>query len=433
MNDVYIGENSRRISLKDYELELLYRVYKNRLLTTNQLYRWIGAENVIRYDSFSRRLNKFTQNSLLVRHEYSLGQKGFRYHYFSIGTKGIEVLLSSGYLSSDTKLYNHFKVAGAKRLDHYLSTQEVVISTMLRIRNEGIEGIEDFSPYDYLYMDETAASQDKKFVVPDWIIKSDDKFINIELDTGTESLEMIRDKLKGYIRLAQSRKTETHIVLMAVIDDFFPTRFAYPERQRRIGNMKQALVCTPDIQCPNLQVFIVSLSNATELAYRIIRNQIPFDLESKSMDVQVAVTLLGEYNEVFEYKFSELKPDIFYNPSIPKHYYADGIYKLSNHAGTFSETVMFLVMDEGYVQALDRLDFLYKSAFQFNSFNEQIDRMIVLYDSLTSLQSDIFGAEYPKVLFIDGQTLTSTVRQEPNFFKQISPYRMEITTYDKSR
>lgn len=431
--NLMIGENSKRVSFKEYELDLLYRVFKHRLLTTNQMYRWIGAEQTLRYDSFCRRLSKFTENSILVCHEYSLGQKGFRYNYYSIGTKGIEVLLSSGYIKSDTKLYNHFRVAGAKNLDHYLSTQEVVISTLLRLQKEGIDGVENYSPYDYLYRDETADSPDKKYVVPDWIMRKGDTFLNIELDTGTENLDMIHDKVQGYIRLALSRQTENHIVLFAVLDDSFPSRNSYSERPRRIGNMKQALVNSRDIQTPNLDVYVVSLSRATDFAYRLITNQSPFDVGRKSLEVEAAVSLLGKYNTVFEYQFTELDLESYYHPSIPFYYHADGIYKLSNQAGTFSETVMFLVLEEGYVQALDKLDFLYKSAFQFNAFNERIDRMIVLYDSQTALLSDILGAEFPNVLFVDGQTVGSSLGSEPIFYKQISPYRMEVTTYDKSR
>lgn len=431
--DFYIGANRRRISFQEYELDLLYRVFKSRLLTTSQMYRWIGAEDRLYYESFCYRLSKLTENSILERRVYPLGQKGFRYNYYGIGTKGKEVLLSSGYITPDTKLYDQYRVIGSNQLDHYLATQEVVISTLLRLKSEGVEGVEDYSPYDYPYLDGTADSPDKKYVVPDWIMKKGDTFLNIELDTGTEKLEMIQEKVQGYIRLANSRQTENHIVLFVVLDDSFPSRHSYSDRYRRIGNMKQSLVNSRDIQTPNLDVYVVSLSRASDFAYRLLINQSPYDAGRKFLEVEAAVTLLGKYNPAFEYQFTELELESFYPPSIPFYYHADGIYKLSNQAGSFSEMVMFLVLEEGYVQALDKLDFLYKSAFQFNSFQKKIDRMIVLYDSQTALQSDILGAEFPNVLFIDGPTVGSSVGKEPIFYKQTSPYRMEVTTYDKSR
>ncbi|MCM3443590.1 MULTISPECIES: replication-relaxation family protein [Metabacillus] len=433
MKGIATGVNRQGIIFKEYELDLLYQVYKHRLLTTVQMYRLIGGDKVIHYNSFSRRLRKFAKYDLLVSHEYSLGQNGFYYYYFRIGSKAIEILKDTGFIKSGEKVYEPYKISGVKNIDHYLATQEVVINTLVSLKERGKERVDSLAPYEYLYVDADDDNEDTKVVVPDWILKKDDMLLNIELDTGSENLDVIQDKVKRYIHLAELRPTERIIVLFVVLDDSFPSRFSYTDRLRRVGNMKQNLVNTKGIQSVNLDVFVVPLSRAYETAQKLVINEAPLLLDRRSLEVEACVSLLSEYNEKFEYNLSEVNQADFYNQSIPFQYYADGIYKLSNQKGTFTDYVMFVVLEEGNVQSLDRLDFLHKSAFHFNSFNEKVNRIIVLYDSLTSFESDILGAEFAETLFIDSQTLGSSLEDEPQFHKTISPYRMEGTTYDKGR
>lgn len=411
--------------LSGLDLELLSLVANQRLLTSDQMYLYYSHFKATAITSFRVKLNRWVKYGLIVPMKYSLGQNGFNLNYYRIGTKGVDKLCEVGILPTDWE-DKDFKDYDRKNLDHFLATQDVAVRTIVNMKGEGWN-VDSIPPFEYLYLDEEDLSN--KLVVPDWIIKHQDTFLNIELDIGTESPQQLREKVEGYIRLCTQKPSQNHIVLIAVIDDSFRSRFSYgKDRSRRIGNIKKALFQLPGLHLPNLSVYVLSLSRVPVHIVNLLTRQLPRDETVRRIELDVGIEILSDHNLAFEYEIvSEENVSAFYPAALDTSFYGDKVVYFRNYSGTVSKPYHLFLLEEGNVKQLDRLHSLYESIRYSTSLSRNI---LAVYTTTDERVNDVLGSEYHNLLIGDVQEWVKDMQTEPKFYYLSSPYRLEGTTFE---
>lgn len=415
------GENRKGVILQQYEIEMLTLIYNHRLLTTKQLHTWVKQSAAITYKSFYNRMKKLANMDLVVEHEYSLGQKGFYFKYYRIGSKGLEIIIDNQKLP-DKIIRDISRFSHVKNIDHFLSTQELIIHALVHAE----EHIQALSPFDNV----ETLEKDFPSVIPDWIVKSSKQTIYLELDTGSEANAVIKEKAKKYLDLCESNPTSSFVVFFSVLDSSFPSRYSYGHRTKRIANLKHTLKDLLGHKVPNLEVYVVPFARSKPLLLDIIAAKAPNSKGQKKIETELAILTLDKLNSSFPYQFSKMDMERYYPSNVEEYYRVDGVYQVS-HGGsnTAFETLAVLLMEEGNVHSLNRLDFTHHF-IRSGRFKKKVDRLLLVYKRSEELERDLIGKAYNSVLLGSMEKWGNDLDNEPLFYKQISPYKKEIVKYD---
>lgn len=319
LDDVSVikGKGRSRLEVKISEILLLEYLERHRLLTMAQLYKYftqfLGEE--IKEYSFKNRLRRLEEFKLVRSSSFAEGFDGERFKCFSIGTGGINLLIENGLLFEDYNKNQIYQLLEKKNKLHFLYTQEVVLNIMCTTKQRlSLPQYKHYSqtklysslspshvPYEMwiekaskpvaMFNKGAAHARAAQFINnnqqykkstgdwvtiirPDWILKREfdnlgqkTKYLNIELDTGTEPLEQLEDKVWRYCILAERESNSSkHGVLFVLPDESFSKRTKYGDRSQRITNIREKIFNDPlmadRIKKVNLAVGVVSLRNA---------------------------------------------------------------------------------------------------------------------------------------------------------------------------
>lgn len=425
-----INKDRRGVILKDNEINMLLILFKQKLLTSKQLQRILEIENGNPYRNFIRRLGKFCKYNLLVKQERAFGKNGFRFYYYRLGTEGAKMLLDLKLITKSEyeQLITRPATVDLRGLEHYLATQEIALHGIL---NTTVEQVESINPFSEPFLEE---GKDEFLIIPDWILRiNGNHYIHIEMDTGAETLNVLQDKLVRYKKLAQQMSTFKHSIIYVSLDDSFNTRFFYGDKVRRTGNMKQQLLKEKTDHIPNIDVYVVPMRRTEELMKNIIKhNGNIFHAEKHRMNCEFAAKLISEFNEVFSYTFHPIEDEEVYYTSeqINNKYRADKLYELRREGNIVIENVAFVLMNEGYLFSLDRLDYL-SNLFKLQNTKKPIDRIIAVYKDSIEMEEDTWGELYKNVWIGETSTWASNISKNPKFYRQSTPYKKEVTYYNE--
>ena len=322
LDDVSVikGKGRSRLEVKTSEILLLEYLERHRLLTMAQLYKYftqfLGEE--IKEYSFKNRLRRLEEFKLVRSSSFAEGFDGERFKCCSIGTCGINLLIENGLLFEDYNKNQIYQLLEKRNKLHFLYTQEVVLNIMCTTKQRlslpqykhcsQTKLYSSLSPSHVPYemwiekaskpvamFNKGAAharaaqfinnnQQYKKttgdwvtIIRPDWILKREidnlgqkTRYLNIELDTGTEPLEQLEDKVWRYCILAEQDSDRKHGVLFVLPDESFSKRTKYGDRSQRISNIRNKIFNDPlmadRLRQVKLSVGVVSLKNAGAVA-----------------------------------------------------------------------------------------------------------------------------------------------------------------------
>ncbi len=330
MEDVNVikGKGRSRLEVKNSEILLLEYLERHRLLTMAQLYKYYTqflGEEVKEY-SFKNRLRRLEEFKLVRSANFAEDFDGERFKYFSIGTGGVEILIKNNFLPEDYNKNKIYQFLEKKNKLHFLYTQETVLNVMCiykqRLLTPRYSKFSEIIKFDSLspalvsydqwiprinkpvsmfnkgaryantaqFMNNNQHYEKKSgdwipIVRPDWIIRRElnnqqktIRHLNIELDTGTEPLEQIEDKIWKYILLAEEYPEQDHGVLLVLPDESFSKRTKYGDRSQRIKNIREKILKDPLIidrsEEVKLKTGVVSLKDAGIVATKFLAPQL---------------------------------------------------------------------------------------------------------------------------------------------------------------
>ncbi|WP_191126185.1 replication-relaxation family protein [Cerasibacillus terrae] len=291
LDKIILKKNARqRLELTKVDLDLLVFLEQQRLLTLQQFYqvaKHLFELKITEY-SFKNRVRKFEEYHLIRGQQFSEGFDGERFKFLCIGSKAIDLLIENELLDqlySKSKIY---KFNQKKNLMHYLATQQAVINILITFNAKAIKDADtretkypvlynktlfSRSPalypytewvrkYKNLHRQNSGAYHAKiarhmtgnksnaeiygttiTIVKPDWIIElkgkkeQKDAIINIELDTGTEPIETLIEKVFKYAILAGKNPEKLHIMDVVIADKSISNRSTFSDGIGRTKNI----------------------------------------------------------------------------------------------------------------------------------------------------------------------------------------------------
>lgn len=435
------GTGSRTgVYLKGFQKELLATLARFDFLTFDQMFEFYQFfEKDKSSGSFRKKRKKWSNYKLMNEYYFRLGQSGNKFRYYTIGKSIIKnVLIPEGYLDKSW-LESRTVIPSDSQLEHSFGTRDVLIKTLLSLKRLNKENeVEFIRPDSYPYHDRDvnplAYSNPLKvpiIIKPDYILKKGNLHINLETDAKTEVQSTIEEKIVKYAKYCRQYPEQEHIVLFTILDKTAKSKKATTDGLKRIANIKKKIMeLSKELEVPNLTVYVVPLRRGHIVVEKILLGERPFG-EEALIDVEIAADLLDAHNSHFDFDFSPIDNAGIYLPQTPDYCHAHLAFQLKNRAGTYSQNVLFTILDEGNVRDIAKLNELNRliSRNEFKN-NIRIDKVIATYQSVDEWENDVRGIKLEHVLFVDNQTLTTQLNQEPIFYRTVSPFVMEATTFE---
>ncbi|WP_209124360.1 replication-relaxation family protein [Alkalihalobacillus sp. BA299] len=406
------------VELEEAEVKALLLLAKQKYLTRELMYLYISSITSLKDCSYKSKIfKKYIKFDLLDpdRKEGKFGKK----NYYRIGNNGIEVLKREGLLDENFKANNN----QISYIDHHFGIQEATIRALDGSFRENLDT--KLLGYREL-MDENIILDGG--IIPDSTLKLGNHYVHIEIDKGTENLNTILHKVERYIEICRNNAELHHSVVISLIDDSIETiEGQHKVKEGRIRNIKERLYSTNDLHLPNLSVYVMTLSRTHDLIMELLKGQRPYTNSIVMNNIETVAEILSYANDYFGYIFESVDSADVLTKDTPSFLFPDKCYRVNNSAGTDEHYIMFVFLEEGNVQILDRLNYLNSI---IGKTKVPVRKIIGLYRNNGELSNDLVGGPFKYVLFGDGQTLSETTEERPTFLRTTSPLRMGETTYE---
>ncbi len=239
-------------------------------------------------NSITNRIGKLRMSGLLVAlKEKPIDVRGalFIYHY-KLGSRGVDTLVELGELSSEEGermkyVLHNIRVAPTK---HKRCVSHVATHSFIRSYKSGLmQGAfhERGSTHPLFTSSKVQNKGNMPEIIPDWIFEKESTVACIEMDTGSQSMEVLLMKCKRYIRQAKKVQEQGKqlIVIFSVADDSVPGDYS-ANRERRVGAIKE--IIPSFLEWPsNLNFYVVSAKRTPPLIERLLGFIEPYTVEDR--------------------------------------------------------------------------------------------------------------------------------------------------------
>ncbi|MBZ8123294.1 replication-relaxation family protein [Bacillus thuringiensis] len=324
-----VGENDRGVYFNRSDIFTVLFLYEQRTVSQIQLrkfYELISGEPISR-TTFSSKLTKWAKMKLIKKENISVRKKrGFTLDFVSISSKGVKILyrlklISDCSTSFVTKRQYEHNIAitqfvlnlleAESQNEHtgaivggkgdYLFPLNSIVKQNLHLPNlmysnsndayflyedeeyremfqpelQPVSFLPDLPQLVYSFRPSKEFYPDSKgnpLIIPDWVITCNNSIINIEVDTGSENIPFLENKLKKYLDIAAASPSKQYYVLFSVIDDSYHTISTYKKRTTRVTNLKKSFSNIPRLcVVDNLNVYVCNMGGAALVVNNILQ------------------------------------------------------------------------------------------------------------------------------------------------------------------
>ncbi|WP_374717735.1 replication-relaxation family protein [Neobacillus sp.] len=410
----------------EQDLEVLRLIWEFKSLSLHQIKYYCEDLFNVKPKSIEKKLQRWREGKVVIAKPYTK-RPGAKI-YYRLGSEGVNVLKLIGVIRSDQRIELD-ELPSKRTTDHYLAIRDVVLLTLIQLKHSR-DTVKSVSPSEHPYY-EKGFEGTSPIVVPDWILLNKNGILNFEVDTGTENLNKLEEKVKKYVRYATQRSNEIHHVLITVIDENDP-RLKYindipKDRSVRIANLKEVVLKANAHIYPNLFFWVGSVSRISKIAYNILTGDYSISAEKRSKQIK-AITALFKLNATFNYEIDTLNADDFYLAEVNDDLYAD---EHLHFYGQEQETVLLKLMEEGSVKHLDQLDYLNRLQDE-KRFKKKVDKVLAIYQDNDELHNDVLGKVFPHILFTSFQQLNLDLDDYPTVYQTVNTARKEsVLLYER--
>ncbi|MFD1708918.1 replication-relaxation family protein [Siminovitchia sediminis] len=417
--------NMSGVYLKKVDMDLLLFLYEQKMLSTEQLYRFHVLIQPIDRKRISRKLTKFEKNGLVVKNSHVLYKRaGLKLNMFRLGLAGLRLLSRFGLIEEgQTTPRLH------RNIDHYIGIKHVLLDvieiekdrvgtilaeggkfkfwfqeeesqaffdTNLKVKlypklkkEESQSDLQSISDYKNKIKERIPAFSKKDILIsiappnfplyrkdengyhllPDWTLLMNKHVFHVEVDASTERISSssidgvtsIESKFFRYIFIAKMEPNKIHNVLFVSLDDSTSLRKNYGTKDIRIGNLKREIARLKEVFQPNLNVFFLRLERVKELW--------PFLIEKAT----------GAYDEEKLSKIVEVSLDLNRN-----HFPFDVRF-----INTQSELEKIILNPRGFNYPVEQL-YILKKRMDIESLNLPSKQLLI---PIFMLEGDMYGHE----------------------------------------
>lgn len=418
--------NEKSIALKEYEIALLEQIMIHRIMHSKSIHLFLNilAAKKLNSNAISNRLKRLVDAKILDRTtiNISLTRAEFPRYYYKIGLRAYRLLVKTNRIEHTKDNFKTFKLSRKSEIPSIHTDAMSILANQIYL-----ECISN-SIYNFTHMrgveGELVTKDGRKIglrglnlAIPDWIFLQGKEFIFVELDTGSQNQQMIRDKIDKYAKLYGSfleKNGYTMTIVFAVLDDSIDVvqKNKKKNRAKRVASIKQNL-SSPIISYEK-NIFVVSANRAPYLIKNILRND----------NLKESALILDWLNNA-ERIISTQKNLIVEQNHIDQKDDDDGglssFLKLSTNQK--SQLLIPIIASEGNLFKYRLINFANK---RMSGFTENSDMVLVLvYLSSEEAEQDVFGMEIVSKIYKTSLTTWQQANKIPQMIKITGPYTQE--------
>jgi hypothetical protein len=414
-----IGNGRRSIWLSEEDIALMELMWDFKILSLYQIEYYGERLYGMKRNSIRKKLTRWLEKDIVANKTYA--KKPNAKVYYRLGPTGVEILQKRGQIRQQDSTFD--EIPNLRHFDHLFGVRDAALLSMINLKKNYIE-VTSFAPSKIPYF-EKGMEGTSPIVVPDWVLVNQCGFLNIEVDTGTERLSKISEKINKYVKLAYDRPSEIYHVLLAALDESDPD-LKYlgdipKDRNVRIANLKETIINLNAHIYPNLHFYVAPLSRTGEVVYRVMTGK--YAAKEHSLDITAIINLL-KLNDSVKFEIEPAPSEDFYLAEVKEDLYADGHFLFRNVENKETENVLMTLMEEGGAKSLDKIGYLDLLKSE-NRFKKKVDKILAVYRSDEELHSDVLGKVFPNVLFTSLDLLKRDLDNPPIFYQTVNGTRKE--------
>lgn len=436
----------RGIVLHDYEILLIQHVYIHKVMratSVHSLLQFLSKKDMAP-DAISHRLLKLVKGGVLARLEERISDMSgnFVRYYYKLASRGFEALEAVGYLSSEEQIRRQLRTSQNFKLPSLHTKAASVIANEIAIacmKDElTAETIMSRGANHYEFsLDAHVPLEVRGIVIPDYVFELDDVYVAIEIDTGHQRGNTIKNKYERYKRKAASVLKETGkliVVVFVVVDDSVAYN-AYSERDKRIASLKNTFPPFNEWG-DNLQFYAVQASDAHRVVLRLLSKREPVAKESREFlcDDWIESVEVCEQGRVKAERYAV--SDFTNNGNLKVN--ADSMVKFVE-AGKYPKSYCVLYMQEGSVMSyqiyranLSRMIEYNDNAYKVHDVH--LYSLMLLYEDMENVMNDVISSPVPDLSHVFMTDIDTWFQKQlnpsdksivPEIYEMVSVYKKE--------
>jgi len=274
----------------------------------------------------------------------------------------------------------------------------------------------------------------RNLIVPDWVFEDGNRFVCLELDTGTQRKDPISSKFKRYFKRSEQLLEEGKelIVIFSVADDSVMVDFS-DNRKRRIASLKEMI--PPFTEWPkNLAFYVVTANRTPSLVERLLSYDEPFSPYER---FQYADDWKRKAIHVLRDAFDlvTLDKDKLFSPRRRLEVDCDLMVSFQPKRGGRGKSFAVIYGEEGSVITHQLIRANAKRVATLNeSENQPHSSILVCYDVEDSMIEDVYGQAVPCDMWqTDSASWVKAMNLEepPSMKVVVSPLKKEWRRLDE--
>lgn len=412
------------IELRDWEVLLLKELLTQRIMKSSDVHAFYHAmaEPPVHSKSISRRLSRLVEAGVLLRIEKNI-RGYYRRIYYKLAKKGLTALVNEGIIqqSEMSKIYQWILQAQIPK-PHNLALSTLVNKIRIETYNQGIDLLAHKRGGEWI---EDERLQIQK--VPDWVFESKEAIVLLELDTGSERLKEITDKVRGYIDYCST--TDKNVFVVFSYWDSSVDADKSSQKTGRVASLKSAIPPIYDLPS-NLKVYTLGLDRTVYPVIRILKGNepIPKTLRKAFLNEWVFNWEVAMGDNV---RIEEISIDDMYNGQRIKPLEADMVVRLIE--GKRNRYIGLLYGEEGSLLTYQQIRFNSRRTTDLINSEHKFDCFLVIYPDHESVEFDVCGDIIGnEVWYSSPDTWNYSVKSKryPRMLKQLSKYKRKWVRFE---
>ncbi|WP_282155756.1 replication-relaxation family protein [Cytobacillus gottheilii] len=419
-----LGKGRKRIELKEVEVLLLKEMLIHRIMRSKDIHDFYKAtmDRPPHTSSITKRLTRLVNTGVLLRLEEALdhNRPSVKWYYYKLAKKGIFALVEAGWIDNH-QAENLYRQSLSTKIPkpHNLALSSLVNTIRLKSRGQGLL-YEHFRGGTWL----EKQPNDLPFM-PDWVFQQEDRQIFIEVDTGAESLSLIKEKVNRYMSYCQSRREE--IVIVFSIMDSSVNHLVSSDRSKRIASLKENM---PSCQHwpKHLSIYVLSAERTSDLVIRLLDGLEPLDEEYRGFVLEEWRSELDTFDK---YSSQSLDKAQVYGPDRITELEVDMTLTIVEKLQI--RTIGLLYCEEGSVRSYQKIRYNHRRTRGTIVHGQKFDEVMIIYLNNDALQHDVFGIHLWKNAWLTHRHIWQEAQKEgglPLMLKPISPYKREMIPFE---
>lgn len=376
------------VHLTAHELQLLERIVPHRTVTSGFIhkhYRITGRK----MSAISHRLAKLVEGGVLYRTTLVHQPPGKSKYYYRIHTRGFEVLQKNGFLT-DTEA--EFYIRNQHRFNKAPTHHNAALADLVQdVEQEVAHRESSFEAWGVTSRrGDFHASFNSAPLIPDWCLENRKTIFAIELDTSSQSSQVIADKARRYSAFASQLQKEL-VVLFVCVD---LEKADGGERIRRIASLKANMPPNQEWSA-NVEFFVFNRSQA--INHLVQRLNGPKEVEGDMVDqwFQGSKQCLGE-EMVFEKSTHAVFDSLLQKGSSGLNY----VTKIGR-PNELPQFAGILPVTEGSVKSFQQVEAALEGIRKWNEIlNGRVKlNLLLVYQEEREMTEDVFGFASPYTFF----------------------------------